>query len=188
MNPILIDIPEEFESERLTIRAPRPGDGQFVYPAVVESLDQLSPWMPWVHPAPSLEDEEAFARRARSNFLLRAELPFFLWLKGTDTFVGGSGLHHIDWDVPKFEIGYWVRTKLERQGYIKEATAAITRFAFETLGARRVQIRVDDRNERSWRIPERLGYTLEGVMRNDAREAAGGLRDTRLYATIRNDS
>jgi hypothetical protein len=30
-----------------------------------------------------------------------------LYLKGTNTFVGGSGLHRMDWSVSRFEIGYW---------------------------------------------------------------------------------
>ncbi len=188
MNPVLLDFPQEFETDRLTIRAPRPGDGALVLPAVIESLEQLAPWMPWVHPVPTPEEEEAAIREGRARFLLRKELWLLLWLKGTDTFVGGSGLHDINWDVPKFEIGYWVRTKFERQGYIKEATTAITRFAFETLRARRVEIHVDERNERSWRIPERLGYTLEGVLKNYNRDTSGCLCDMRIYAMTRKDT
>jgi ribosomal-protein-serine acetyltransferase len=89
--------------------------------------------------------------------------------------------------VPKFEIGYWVRTRFEGQGYISEAVVGITQFAFDLLGARCVEIRVDDRNERSWRIPERLGFALEGLLRNEMRDVEGKLCDTRLYAKIRMD-
>lgn len=187
MNPAAYPIPEEFESPRLTIRLPRVGDGAALHAAIVESVDILRPWMPWVHPTPTLEDEEENVRRARARFLAREDLWLLLFLKGTDTFVGGSGLHRIDWGVPKFEIGYWVRKKFEGQGYISEAVVRITEFAFETLHARRVEIRVDDRNRRSWRIPERLGFRLEGILRNEARDVEGKLRDTRVYARIRGD-
>jgi hypothetical protein len=44
--PILRDFPESFETERLGIRSPMPGDGEEVYAAVSESLDELKPWMP----------------------------------------------------------------------------------------------------------------------------------------------
>ena len=108
-------------------------------------------------------------------------------LKGRDAFVGGSGLHRIDWTIPKFEIGYWVRTRYEGKGYIHEAVEGITRFAFDVLNARRIEIRVDDRNERSWRVAERAGYTLEGILRNDSRDVAHQLRNTRLYSKIRMD-
>ncbi len=187
MKPILRDFPEEFETERLIIRAPRFGDGALVHAAIVESFSNLEPWMPWVHPLPTMEEEEANLRNARARFLAREELWLLLFLKGTDTFVGGSGLQRIDWDVPKFEIGYWARNKFQRQGYITEAVSGITQFAFDVLDARRIEIRVDDRNVRSWRIPERLGLTLEGILRNASRDVNGQLCDTRLYATTRMD-
>ncbi len=188
MKPSPLNFPEEFETERLTIRAPRPGDGEQVHAAILESIDRLRPWMPWVHPVPSVEEEETSMRQARSRFLQREDFWLVLFLRHTDIFVGGSGLHHVDWDVPKFEIGYWVRRRFEGQGYISEAVVGITQFAIDVLGARRVEIRVDDRNRRSWRVAERLGFTLEGILRNDARDVEGKLRDTRVYAKIRADS
>ena len=45
--PILKDFPERFETERLLIRSPMPGDGSELYAAVRESMDELLPWMPW---------------------------------------------------------------------------------------------------------------------------------------------
>jgi RimJ/RimL family protein N-acetyltransferase len=66
--------------------------------------------------------------------------------------------------------------------------AKTTRFAFNVLDARRVETRVDDRNLRSWRIPERLGFTLEGTLQNEARDVGGELRDMRAYAKIKKDN
>ncbi len=187
MNPILRDFPDHLETQRLHIRAPRPGDGKMLYEAVVESLDHLKPWMPWAHQEITLEAEEGVVRRMHANFLMREDLPLFLLKKDSGEFVGGSGLHRFDWGVPRFEIGYWVRKRFEGQGYITEAVAGITRFAFETLNAERIEIRMDDRNHRSWRVAERLNFKLEGILRNDARDTNGALRDTRIYSMIRSE-
>ena len=54
--------------------------------------------------------------------------------------------------------------------------------AFETLKASRIEIRCDDRNGRSGRVAERCGYTLEGLLHHNARDNAGELCDTRVYA------
>ena len=43
--PILMDFPESFETERLVIRSPLPGDGPEMYRAVSESFGELTPWM-----------------------------------------------------------------------------------------------------------------------------------------------
>jgi RimJ/RimL family protein N-acetyltransferase len=188
VKPILRDFPEEFETERLTIRAPRFGDGLEVYEAVRESIDNLRPWMPWAQKLPTPDEYEENMREWRLEFLGRENMMLLLFLKGNHTLVGSSGLHRINWEVPKFEIGYWVRRRFERQGYISEAVAGITRFAFDILGARRVEIRVDDRNKRSWRIPERLGFVLEGIMKHDTRDVEGKLRSTRVYAQVKDDN
>ena len=185
MNALLLDFPESFESDRLTIRAPRAGDGAEIHAAVQETFDDLKIWMPWAQQMPTLEESEATARRAQSQFLAREDLTLFLFLKGTNTLVGASGLHRIDWDVPKFEIGYWCRKRFQAQGYITESTEAITKFAFETLGAKRVEIRCDLKNVRSQRIPDRLGFKLEGTLRNDSRTPSGELRDTLIFAKIK---
>src|SRR5215203_785800 len=118
--PILVDFPESFETERLVIRSPLPGDGPEVYAAVRESIEELSPWMAWPKEHRTVDDSEASARRARVAFMARTELRLHLYLKGTDTLVGIDGLQGIDWDVPKFEIGYWCRTSHTGHGYITD--------------------------------------------------------------------
>ena len=86
--------------------------------------------------------------------------------------------------MPRFEIGYWVRTSRVGRGYVQEAVRAIARMAFDVLGAARLEILCNDRNVRSWRVAERCGFTLEGVLRSHAREVDGTLRDTRVYARL----
>jgi len=185
-NPILLDFPDGFETDRLIIRCPQPGDGAALNAAIIESLDDLRPWMPWAQIAPSLEESEERCRRARARFLTREDLPLQLFLKD-GTFVGGSGLHRINWDVPKFEIGYWCRASQQGKGYVTEAVRGITRLAFEHLGAERVEIRCDARHEKSRRVAERAGFALEACLRREARDHHGDLRDTLIFALLREE-
>jgi RimJ/RimL family protein N-acetyltransferase len=87
--------------------------------------------------------------------------------------------------VPSFETGYWVRAGYTGRGYVTEACRAITAAAFDVLGAARVEIRCHDANVRSWRVAERAGFVLEGVLRNERRHLDGALGDTRIYARVR---
>lgn len=185
MTPLMLDFPEEFESERLIIRAPRVGDGAELNKVVRESAESLQPWLPWVNPIPTPEQSEESVRKAIGRWKLRKDLRLHLCLRSTGQYIGGSGLHRIDWSVPKFEIGYWIGERFSGNGYITEAVKRIARFAFEDLNAQRVEIRCDDTNIKSARVAERAGFALEGILRNDCRDAAGDLRNTRVYSQIR---
>jgi RimJ/RimL family protein N-acetyltransferase len=185
MNPILIDFPEEFYTERLLIRKPMPGDGKAVYEAIQASLNELKPWMPWAHKEQSEQEVEANMREAHAKFLIREDLRLHIYNRETGEFIGSSGLHRINWDVPKFEIGYWIDTRYRGQGFMMEAAEAISNFAFTELKARRVEIRCDSKNTKSRAIPEKLGFTLEGILKNDSISAdSNELRDTCIYAKI----
>jgi RimJ/RimL family protein N-acetyltransferase len=180
-DPLLLDFPDQFETERLMIRAPRPGDGAAVNTAICESFHELRPWMPWVTPAPTPEETESSIRRRAAKWLLHEDMMMLLFRKSDGLFVGGSGLHRIDWSVPCMEIGYWIRTSLSGQGYITEAVKGLTRFAFDHLNAQRIEIRCDARNTRSAAVAERAGYTLEARLHHQARGVNGDLRDTLVY-------
>lgn len=188
MDPLLIDVPERIETQRLILRCPQPGDGAVVNAAVCESLDELRPFMPWAQAAPSLDESELVCRRAQARFRLREDLVlsmFELTADGSEgRYVGGSGLHRILWDVRRFEIGYWCRTSCTGQGFVTEAVHALNRVAFDRLGARRVELRMDANNESSRRVAERAGFTFEGVLRGDSLTPQGEVRDTRIYARV----
>jgi RimJ/RimL family protein N-acetyltransferase len=184
-NPILLDFPDSFETERLFIRAPRAGDGQAINDAVRESHEHLKPWMPWAQTISEVEETEELVRRGAVRWILREDLWMLLFRKSDGLYVGGSGLHRIDWSVPAFETGYWVRKSLEGQGYIGEAVVAITNFAFRIIGAERMEIRCDTRNRRSANVAQRAGYTLEATLRHDTWANDGTLRDTHVFGMIR---
>lgn len=186
MDAMLRDVPEEFETARLTVRVPRAGDGEEAHAAIVESAERLRVWIPWAKPSNTVEEEEVLIRQRRVDFLKREELHFYMFLKGQDRLVGMTALHSIDWEVPRFEIGYWIRTCYEGQGYVKEVVEGLTQFAFD-LGARRIEIRADSRNERSWRVAERAGYCLDGILHNYRRDVDGVLSDERIYSRVRMD-
>ncbi|MEO7336946.1 MAG: GNAT family protein [Caldimonas sp.] len=189
MDAVMIDVPERIESDRLVLRCPRAGDGAALNAAVCASLDVLRPWVTWSKHEPSIDDSEAYCRRQHGRYLLREDLTLLLYEKGSEgpegPVLGAAGLHRIDWTLRTFEIGYWRRTGLDDLGIVTEAVRAISRMAFDDLQARRVEIRMDDTNERSWKVAERAGFTLEGVLRLDSNNPAGEARSTRVYARIR---
>ena len=189
MDPLLLDVPERLETERLVLRCPRPGDGPAVNVAVCESLEGLRPWMPWAKAAPSIDDSEAYCRRMHAKFLLREDLVLLIFERGSEgaagPVLGAVGLHRIDWVARCFEIGYWRRKGLGGLGIVSEAVQGLARMAWDRLDARRLEIRMDEDNVPSRNVAERAGFTFEGLLRLNALAPDGSARSTRVYARVR---
>ena len=193
MDKLLIDVPEQIETERFILRCPRAGDGAAINAAICATMDDLRPWMPWAQAAPLLDESEVYCRRNQARFRLREDLPYFIFERepGPETegregvLVGACGLHRIDWAVRRFEIGYWRRSGLPGHGIATEAARALSRMAFDQLDARRVEIRMDEVNLPSRKVAERAGFTFEGRLRADTLNVGGESRDTRVYARVR---
>ena len=180
--PLLLDIPETLETERLRLVATRAGAGSAINEAVTESHPELRRWMPWARSAQTLEESERHCREMQAKWFAREVLDFCFHRRSDGGFIGKGGLHTIEWEVPKFEIGYWVRTSCARQGYASEATSALVDLACGSLGARRIEITSDARNAASRRVAEKSGFILEGIRRQSRRDNLGGLADSCLYA------
>ncbi|RSK29346.1 N-acetyltransferase [Bacillus sp. HMF5848] len=164
---------------------PIPGDGRAVYDAITASLSELKPWMPFAQNEQSMEDVEKNIREAHIDFIKREDLRLLIFLKDTNQLVASSGLHRIDWDVRRFEIGYWIDSRFSGHGYITEAVKGIENFAITELNARRLEIRCEPENVKSRAVAERLGYSLEGILRKDALSAdSEELRDTCVYGKV----
>src|SRR5262245_44173947 len=168
LNEIELNLPTRIETPRLILRPPQVGDAKMLNSAVLESFDILNKYMLWAKEKPTLEESEEVVRRESSNWILNkkadAELMLMIFDKRTHDFVGATGFHHIDWDVPCAETGYWIRKTFSGEGYMTEAINAVTQFGFAVLKLKRLAITCDVDNEQSKKIPERLGYQFESLM------------------------
>ncbi len=98
--------------------------------------------------------------------------------------LGGTGLHTRS-GPDSFEIGYWIRADSVGRGLATEATAALTRVAFEICGVARVDILVDPENGASLSVPRRLGFVEEGVLRRRLESPAGApRRDATVFSLL----
>jgi ribosomal-protein-serine acetyltransferase len=181
--PLLLDVPEEIRTQRLFLRAPRIGDGATVFPTARDSMAELKAWMPWASDAYSLDDAEKWCRSSAARFTAR-EMFHFLIFEG-DSHVGNIGLFKFDWAVPRCEIGYWLATSRYGNGLMSEAVERVATLTFEVLKVERLELRCDERNDRSARVAARCGFQIEGVLRHESRGTDGELRNSRVYSMLR---
>jgi RimJ/RimL family protein N-acetyltransferase len=138
----------------------RPELAAAVASSINSSLDHLAPWMAWA--------SEPATEPGLATFLAAAEL---LWDEHRDfgysivegsRVIGGAGLHGRQ-GPEAFDIGYWVHVDRAGRGLATRVASALTDAAFAIDGIERVRIQCDERNVRSARVPEKLGYRLTGT-------------------------
>nr|WP_278250316.1 GNAT family N-acetyltransferase [Bacillus sp. Cs-700] len=106
-----------------------------------------------------------------------------LFHKQSGMFIGSSGLHRFDWNVRKFEIGYWIDSNYSGEGYMTEAVQGIVKFAIQELRAKRIEIRCNAENWKSRKVAERCFFQLEAILKNNSQSVdKSKLIDTYVYA------
>ena len=142
----------------IQIRPYLPCDIDTIYPAVIESRAELTPWMPWCHAAYSVQDTIGWVE-SRPLAWERNEEWSFVIVDAAGRFLGACGIHRFDLRNGTAEVGYWVRTSATRQGIASEATRQLALWAFRETQLHRLEIIA------SHRVAEKAGATREGVLR-----------------------
>ncbi len=183
----LLPLFDELQGERVLIRPYREIDAQALMEAVSESRDHIRPWMPFADAHQTIEESRDWIIQRQAKFLLREDMTLGFWDKASHKLLGGIGLHPHNWKTRSFETGYWLRVSATGHGYVTEAVKLLTEYLFTNLAANRVEIRCDARNTQSAAVAQRLGFVLEGRLRNEGVNTSGGLRDTLVFALIPGD-
>ena len=139
MKPILLDIPEEFETDRLIISIYESGDGEEFYQILQLNYDHLQEELGEIHELKSIEDAEEYIRYKRVDWLSRKRLVPKIVEKSTGKMIGQLWIEP-KWDRAIFEIGYFVDEKSQGKGYITEAVNRIIKFLFVELEAEKIEI------------------------------------------------
>ncbi|WP_368496740.1 GNAT family N-acetyltransferase [Herbiconiux sp. A18JL235] len=126
-----------------------------------KNIDRLREWEPWAQGEQSEPGQAAFTRVQLDRFV-RGEVVPTVILRGGEPI--GSASLTLDEYLANAELGYWIDRHEEGRGIVSRACSALIEHAAE-LGIRRVEIRTAERNRRSCRVAERLGFAREGLLR-----------------------
>ncbi|MGL4304758.1 MAG: GNAT family N-acetyltransferase [Mycobacteriaceae bacterium] len=101
------------------------------------------------------------------------------------TAIGMSSYLDIEVRDSRLEIGFTAYTPQVWGSRVNpETKLLLLTYAFESLGAGRVQLKTDVRNHRSQQAIHRLGATYEGTLRRHFRRADGSVRDSVMFSII----
>lgn len=168
------------DTPRLRLRAPVEADVRALF-AIFSDPETMRYWT-----TPAMEDvaeAEALLRDIQQHAEAETLFQWGIARCEDDMVVGTCTLFRMDWEHRRGELGYILRRDHWGRGLAHEALTAIVDHAFGALGLHRLEADIDPRNGASIRSVERLGFTLEGHLRE--RYFVGGeIQDSLIYGLL----
>ena len=178
---------------RMILRPFRRRDVDSVLEAALGSLNDLNRWLPWAHPSYNRSDATAFIKDSVAAWTEARAFDFTMrYRDDLDRHLGNISVWFTSRAAMIGEIGYWVRSDETDHGIATEAVVRVLQVAFEELKMHRVVLRIAVGNNASERIAEKLGFTKEGLLREELRVNGVWLDHTiwglleREYRSMRN--
>jgi ribosomal-protein-serine acetyltransferase len=135
-----------------------------LYNLINTNREHLRKWLLWVDKRKSADDLEPIIPIWIQNYA--DNNGFDTGIRYNGELVGMIGLHYIDWNNRSTSIGYFLSEGTQGKGIITRCISSLLNYLFETMNLNRVEIQCAVNNHKSIAIPERLGFTKEGIQRD----------------------
>jgi ribosomal-protein-serine acetyltransferase len=166
------ELPKIIKTRRTVLKKTSVKSAPLMFSYIERDRNKLRKFLPWVDKIKSIKDEVNYIKDSQKKWKTRFLFDFGLFRKKDNAYMGNLGVHTIKWDEDCCELGYWILSSFEGQGYMSEAVCSLEKEIFK-LGFNRVEIRCSPNNNRSKNIPKRLGYRYEGTLRKNRKENKG---------------
>jgi ribosomal-protein-serine acetyltransferase len=141
----------------------------------------LAPWLPWASFIVDDETAREFLQRYADATARDGARIYGLWLDGE--LIGGTLFRVFEPAQSLCEIGVWISAPLQGRGLVTRAVSAMVDWPVHERGIRRVEWRCVPDNEPSRRLATRLGFRLDGVLRQ-AFEHADQVHDLEVWSLL----
>lgn len=143
----------------------------------------------WTYLAPApfkvLDDAQAWISSMLARSAEAGDITFSVFDLASGKLAGSSSYMDVRTAHGGLEIGFTWYGKAFQRTYVNTATKlAMFEHAFEALGAHRVQLQTDARNQKSQNAIARVGATKEGVLRKHKVYPSGYVRDSVIFSVI----
>ncbi len=114
--------------------------------------------------------------------------PFIVFNKLTQTYVGATRFYDIQLLFNSTQLGYtWYSKKVWGTGLNQHCKFLLLQFAFDQVGWERVEFRADNNNKRSIAAMQKIGCTIEGILRNHLPMPNNTRRDSIVLSILKEE-
>jgi ribosomal-protein-serine acetyltransferase len=159
-------------------------DAPALFALTEANREHLRRWLPWLDAVTREADTRAYLETVVRQ--RQAGLGPVFGIEHEEVLAGVIGFHPLERFHRIGEIGYWLGESFQHRGIMTECCRFLVRYGFQTLDLNRIQIPVATGNRLSRAVPERLGFTLEGILR-EREYLNGAYVDHAMYAMLQSE-
>ncbi|MGW2230188.1 GNAT family N-acetyltransferase [Streptomyces formicae] len=149
--------------EGAELRPVEPWQAQEFLEHVDRAREYTGAWVPFTVTVKDLESARAHLQKYADKQASDTGRFYGIWVDGT--LVGGIAFRIFDTSVDGCELAVWLEPTVAGRGLINKASRILVDWAVDERGMHRVEWLVSSLNDRSKATAERLGFTLDGVLR-----------------------
>jgi len=151
-------------SDQYSLREIALGDAEELFAVCDTNRTYLRRWLPWLDRTRTPSDTCDFIQRALRQHENKQGFQAVIVVQSR--IAGLVGYHRIDWENQSTSLGYWLAGEFQGRGLMTMSCRALIDHAFAALNLNRMTIACATGNTRSRAIPQRLGFTHEGTLRD----------------------
>ncbi|HWJ79762.1 MAG TPA: GNAT family protein [Niallia sp.] len=151
--------------EKIELRIFHENDAEEFFALTMKNKDYLKEWLGWLDYTKTVEDTRNNIKERLQGILETGGYPKSVAIIYEGKIAGTIGYNEINRTSKIGIIGYWLASEFQGLGIMTKACKAFINYGFTELGLNRIQIAAATENEKSRAIPERLGFTQEGTIR-----------------------
>jgi RimJ/RimL family protein N-acetyltransferase len=150
--------------------------------------DESTLWKYALTPITTDQEFEHYIATAVETRQLKSAYPFIVFDKLQNKYVGSTRFYDIQLNNSSTQFGYtWYSESTWGTGLNEHCKLLLLEFAFETIGFERVEFRADNRNKRSIAAMQKIGCTVEGILRNHLPTSDGTRRDSIVLSILKEE-
>lgn len=150
--------------EAISLRQIAQDDASFIFSLIENNRDYLRKYLNWVDDNRSLEDVISFVDSCNATVFAQKGMTFVI-LK-YDEIIGCIDFHSWNQLHKKVAVGYWIAENYSKKGIVTKCVSVLLNYLFITLKIEKVELHFMEENKASARVAEKLGFKIEGILRN----------------------
>lgn len=168
-------------TETLVLRPTTLESTSDIYEAITRERDYLRTWLPFV----DWTQDESNTLEYVQGVIDNEEVQYSIY--DSDKFIGRIGFNHMDALNHKAEIGYWIIEEAQGKGIVTRSVKELLILGFTDLNLNKIVIKAGIGNAKSRSIPEKLGFTLEGIERDGELLVDNKYTDLAVYGLLKKE-